>query len=215
MVSVATVFLICFLEGLLSLDNALVLAVMVKPLEPKLRKRALVYGIVGAFLFRAVSLFFITEIIASPWIKTLGGAYLIYLSGKFFFTKPSETENKEKSFSFWRTVLAVELMDIAFSVDSILAAVGISQDYKVVLCGGILGIIMMRFASGIFSKLLDKYPALEFSAHLLIALIGAKLILQTTGADFHDVCSPFTWAFGLSFVVSICVGFVQPSERTR
>lgn len=182
-----------FLEGVLSLDNAVILALMVKPLPLELRKRALTYGIAGAFVFRFVALFFIATIMKYAWIKALGGAYLLLIAVKYFIDAGSdENENlaraSQPQLSFWRIVLMVEIMDICFSIDSILAAVAVSSKFTVVLVGGIAGIFMMRFAASMFGKLLDRLPWLSHVAYGLVAIVGLKLLFgalpESIRADF-------------------------------
>ena len=74
------ILVLVFLEGLLAADNAVVMAVMVKHLPPEQRKKALFYGLLGAFVFRFLALFLIS-VIANFWfIQALGAAYLIFMS---------------------------------------------------------------------------------------------------------------------------------------
>lgn len=213
--SIGTILFLCFLEGILSLDNAVVLALLVRELPEHQRKRALTYGIVGAFLFRGISLFFITHLMELHWIKIVGGAYLLYVAGKEFYESMQAPEEEDPlsakpAFkSFWRVVISVELMDIAFSVDSILAAVSISNNYYVVLAGGILGIVMMRFAAGMFGKILDRFPRFETVAYVLVALIGAKLVLQGAlpQVDFHRGVPAYV--FWGSILAAVASGFIK------
>ena len=174
----ATVVALVLLEGLLSTDNALVLAVLARDLPVQDRKRALRYGLVGAFVFRAVGILFATWLIRLWYLKAGGAAWLLFLSIRHFI-RPARSKRAGAAgapgSSFWRTVLWVELMDIAFSIDSILAAVAMSNNIYVIYIGGILGIIAMRLVAGVFLKLLDRFPGLETAAYLLIAWIGIKL----------------------------------------
>ena len=167
------------LESLLSIDNAAVLAVMVKNLPVDQRSKALKYGIWGAFLMRGASLFFVSWLIRFSWLKIAGGLYLLYLAYKFFF-KPEvneETGPPEKTASFWGTVALVELMDMNFSIDNIFAATALSNNISLILIGVFMGIIAMRFVAGWFSKLIERYPNLETCAFSVIALLGLKIIL--------------------------------------
>ncbi|MBP2639372.1 MAG: integral rane protein, YkoY family [Firmicutes bacterium] len=180
------------LEGLLSADNALVLAIMVKHLPAKQQKRALFYGILGAYAFRFIAIGAGTFLIKIWWIKGLGALYLLWMAFQFFLLKKDE-EARDSSQSnltadkppmgFWRTVLAVEIMDIAFSIDSVLAAFGVSEQVWVLYLGGILGVLMMRGVAQIFLTLIERYPELETTAYVLIALIGAKMMGSTF--DYH------------------------------
>ncbi len=171
------------LEGLLSADNALVLAIMVKHLPKKQQKKALLYGIWGAFAFRLIAVVIGTRLIKIWWLKILGGLYLIWLVIRHFKPKSADRTNAHEGKGFWSTVLAVELMDIAFSLDSILAALGVSEKIWVVYTGGIMGIITMRFVAGLFITLIEKLPELETTAYALIAIIGVKMIAGALG--FH------------------------------
>jgi len=189
-----------FLEVLLSTDNALVLGLLSRALPEHLRKKALYIGVFSAFIFRAIAIFFIYTILDSPWIQLIGAAYLIYLSIHHFIKKTKKKTLAPPS-SFWKTVFLIEFFDLAFAIDSILAGIAFistplpSQPNHfhpklwVVYCGGILGLLAIRFAASFFSRLLDRFPRLETGAYLLVALIGVKLALAATlsppGLDYY------------------------------
>src|SRR5437763_3895385 len=147
-----TVGLLVLLEGLLSADNALVLAVMILGLPRLDQKKALRYGLVGAFAFRIAATLLATYLIRIEWVKLLGGLYLLYLSYQHFFRSGAADERARPKpaqpwcglSALWGTVVKVELVNIAFSVDSILVAVAMSTKTWVVLSGGLLGIIAIR-----------------------------------------------------------------------
>lgn len=167
------------MEGVLSIDNAAVLATMVKHLPEAQRTKALQYWIFWAYAFRWLALLF-ASIIIQFWIfKLAGGLYLLYLAYTHF-TKPSheDTITTQVAKGFWSTVVAVELMDMVFSIDNVLAAVAMSPKLWVVLTGVAIGILAMRFVAGGFIKLMEKYPALETSAYIVIGILGAKLSLH-------------------------------------
>ncbi|MFV9511700.1 TerC family protein [Tepidibacillus sp. LV47] len=195
-----TLLVLVGLEGLLAADNALVMAVMVKHLDPDLRKKALFYGLAGAFVFRFASLFIISFLMDVWQVQALGAAYLIFLGLNHIIrkrTKEKQDNIKEKKeeAGFWMTVLKVELADIAFAVDSILAAVALAvtlpltnlpniggmhgAHFIVVLTGGIIGLILIRFAANWFVDLLHKRPGLETAAYLVVAWVGVKLAVHT------------------------------------
>lgn len=171
------------LEGLLSADNALVLAVMVKHLPPRQQRKALFYGIMGAYCFRFLAIGIGTFLIKIWWVKIIGALYLLWIAVKHFLFSGAggKVAHRTRKMGFWRTVLAVELMDIAFSVDSVLAAFGISEQVWVLYLGGIFGVMMMRGVAQVFLILIDCFPELETTAYILIAIIGLKMM----GAAFH------------------------------
>ncbi|HAD03733.1 MAG: hypothetical protein A2091_11540 [Desulfuromonadales bacterium GWD2_61_12] len=190
-VDLLTVSTLALLEGILSVDNALVLAILVRTLPPEQRRQALTYGIAGAFLFRFIALIFAGHMMQLVAFKIIGGGYLIYLAMKhmFFFQKGDAHQLQAATArSFWKTVFVVELTDIAFSIDSITAAVAMSNKLLVVWSGGILGIIFLRFSASVFVRLLETLPRLEDLAYQLIFFIGTKLFLDAFGIHLgHSV----------------------------
>lgn len=190
-----------FLEGILSIDNALVLALLARNLPPHLQRKALTYGLAGAVVFRLAALFVVTQLLQWRWVKLVGGGYLIFIAAKHFLSADHREEEGRKPISarsFWKVVLVIELTDIAFAVDSILAAVALSQKFWVVFTGGMLGVLMMRFAASLFITVLKRFPSFETTAYLLVFVIGAKVFLeyfQLSGVDFHSGSSPWFWGF--------------------
>jgi YkoY family integral membrane protein len=148
----------------------------------------------------------------------VGGGYLVALAAKHLIwgEKGTETENKKSAPTrFWQVVILVELTDIAFAVDSILAAVAFSNKFWVVFTGGVLGIIMMRFAAQVFLKLLHRFPAFEDTAYILVLIIGIKLLVDGfhfEGVDFHSPASPAFWVFWGSMLLALISGF-RPRKR--
>jgi YkoY family integral membrane protein len=181
-----TVALLVVLEGLLSADNALVLAVMILGLRRRDQKKALRYGLVGAFAFRITATLLARHLIRIGWVKLLGGGYLIYLTFQHFLGGDSASErNRPKPAlpwlglsALWATVVKVELVNVAFSVDSILVAVAMSRKLWVVLTGGLLGIVAMRVVIAQLLLLVRRYPTLVDGAFIIIAWVGLKLLLE-------------------------------------
>jgi len=195
------------LEGLLSFDNALALAAMVRHLPEEQRKKALTYGIWGAFGFRFLALTILTYLLRAVWVKFVGGAYLLWMAIHYFFIGDAGDEEGGKNLTaaFWKTVILVELTDITFSLDSILASVAVSQKLAIVFTGGVLGIIMMRFVSSVFIKLIDIFPRLEDSAFCLVGIVGAKLVLEGFRVSFDELTpSVIFWS---AMAVSLLYGF--------
>jgi len=188
------------LEGILAADNAVVMAVMVKHLPKEQQRKALFYGLVGAFVFRLGSLFLISFLVNVWQIQAIGAAYLLYIMInyliKHYVVKKDNKEVKERKQSgFWMTVLKVEIADIAFAIDSMLAAVALAvtlpavgnfdiggingAQFAVMFLGGFIGLIIMRFAATQFVVLLNKRPSLETAAFLVVGWVGVKLAVVT------------------------------------
>lgn len=186
------------IESLLSVDNAAVLATMVMDLPKEKRNKALKYGIIGAYFFRGICLLFASFLIKVWWLKPLGGLYLLYLTFDYFKSKAAkakaaeavEEEVVDKSSNwlykatvgwmgqFWATVALVELMDLAFSIDNVFAAVAFSDNIILIWTGVFIGILAMRFVAQGFVTLMEKFPFLETAAFLVIGVLGIKLMLS-------------------------------------
>jgi YkoY family integral membrane protein len=216
----ALIGLLVFLEGILSVDNALVLAILAKHLPKAEQKKALSYGLLGAFGFRFLALAMVSFLVKWTWVKYVGGGYLVYIAIKhLFFKKPHDDLAKQaKGASFWKTVIAIELTDIAFAVDSILAGIALTPKLWIVFVGGALGIVLMRFAASAFIKLIDRFPRLEKSAYLLVLLIGIKVILEALHLhrlDFHSPGEPAFWIFWVCMVLGIGYGFIGKKSAKK
>ncbi len=230
----AVVALLVVLEGMLSIDNALVLGLLAKRLPKNEQPKALLYGLAGAFIFRFIAVLTASLLLQWTFVKFLGGAYLVYIGVRHLFFESKEEADGEKIVldehghpklveetgeplsekeeeleirervpvymtperrkqlglaSFWPTVFVIELTDIAFAVDSILAAIAmvgsappghpagaLHPKLWVVILGGILGLVLMRYAARIFITLLEKFPRFEITAYLLVIVIGLKLL---------------------------------------
>lgn len=309
-----TVGLLIILEGVLSIDNALVLGLLAKRLPKSQQKRALTYGLVGAFVFRAIAILMASYLLQWKVVKLIGGGYLAYVALKYFLYEmwSAESEHialdkyghpilvddetgeevdtqkfegeieartavpvemiaplqngdpngngtaigslgdlaradsadmprsgsgnyakKIRYAKFWPTVLVIELTDIAFAVDSILAALalistkqpeggGFNPKLWVVFLGGILGVILMRIAAVVFIRMLEKFPRFELSAYLLVLVIAVKLVVDwyfNSGVehdprfDFHAVGSAAFMTFWVAMALSFLVGFLPAKSR--
>lgn len=181
-----TIGLLVVLEGLLSADNALVLAVLVLSLPRTQQRKALRYGILGAFGFRIAATAGAAYLIQLSWVKLIGGLYLLYLPYRHFHgSEDAEARRRVKPANawpglsaFWTTVVKVELTDFVFAVDSILVAVAMSPKLWVIITGGILGIIAMRLLIGQLLVIVQRYPALVDGAFVIIAWVGIKLLVE-------------------------------------
>ena len=181
-----TVGLLVALEGLLSADNAMVLAVLVLGLPKHEQRKALRYGIVGAFAFRIVAILLAVWLKDIQFVMLLGAAYLLWLPYHHFVGHADTAARRRPRpptpwlgmSPFWSTVVKVELTDIVFAIDSILVAVALSDKMWVIITGGILGVIAMRLVIGQLLVLVNRYPALVDGAFVIIAWVGIKLILE-------------------------------------
>jgi YkoY family integral membrane protein len=219
-----TIGLLVALEGLLSADNAMVLAVLVLGLPKSQQRQALRYGILGAFFFRGLATLFAVYLIQFGWVKLAGAAYLLYLAVHHFMQHGGEearrTPPKARPMlgltAFWATVVKVELTDIVFAIDSILVAVAMSPKTWVILTGGVLGIIAMRMVIGQFLAIIERYPALVDGAFIIIAWVGIKLVVEYLhSAGYIHFEIPKWLSLGLIVVIFVAAFLYAKSEDRR
>jgi YkoY family integral membrane protein len=205
-----TVALLVALEGLLSADNAMVLAVLVLGLPKREQRQALRYGIAGAFVFRIIAILLAVYLIQLQFVMLIGAAYLLWLPYTHFTghgdggdrRAPRQATSWLGMSPFWSTVVKVELTDIVFAIDSILVAVAMSDKLWVIITGGIMGVIAMRLVIGQLLVLVNRYPALVDGAFVIIAWVGIKLVLEYLhAAGFVDFEVPRWLSLGLIVVI--------------
>jgi len=201
------------LEIVLSIDNAAVLAAMVKELPKDQQKKALTYGIAGAYVFRGLALLFASVLIKLVWLKVAGGLYLMYLAYKALSSKV-ETEGSSKMTikipflsALWSTIVAIEMMDLVFSIDNVFAAVAFTPNLWLI-CGGVfIGILAMRFATTKFVKVLEKNPILERVAYWVIGALGLKLVSSYWLHDLNteSIDAVFSILTLLAFIIPLII----------
>jgi YkoY family integral membrane protein len=222
-----TIGLLVVLEGLLSADNAMVIAVQVLGLPKAEQRQALRYGLVGAFVVRTIATVLAAYLIQVAWVKLGGAAYLLYLVAQHFTqrgggearrTPPKATSLLWLS-PFWSTVVKVELVNIVFSIDSILVAVAMSPKLWVVLAGGILGIVMMRLVIGQLLAIVERFPTLVDGAFIIIAWVGIKMLIEYLHAEHYIGFDVPRWVslglivaiFAVSYLIARRVDRLAPS----
>jgi len=200
---------ILLLEIVLSIDNAAVLATMVKQLPKSQQKKSLTYGIIGAYVFRGLALVFASVLINILWLKVLGGLYLVYLAYSSLFKEQNNVHVKPIKVpflnTFWSTVVMIEIMDLVFSIDNVFASVAFTDNLWLI-CGGVfIGIFAMRFATTAFVRVLEQVPVLEKIAYWVIGVLGIRLVASywTKGLNTESVDLVFSLATLMAFLIPI------------
>jgi YkoY family integral membrane protein len=228
------------LEGALSIDNALVLGLLARRVPEELRGRALSYGLIGALVLRLVAVAAAAYLLRWRVVRLLGGLLLLYVCVSYFLRssrgerrvrkKGGESETGPGADYFWPAVVQIELTDLTFAVDSILAAVALvgpapagSVEHPklwVVYLGGMLGVGLMRLAGYGIMRILDRFPRLETSAYVMVAIIGVKMLVEwwlgeavAAHSPFNDLQSPLFWGFWAAMVLTLAVALLPTGQR--
>ncbi len=176
------------LEVILSADNAIALAALTRGMQdPKLQRRALNFGLLLAYGLR------IMLILVSAWIirfwqfEVAGAFYLLWLVFKYFSSDPEASEDHHhhgpRFASIWQAAPVIAMTDLAFSLDSVAAAVGVSRDIGVIVLGATIGIVALRFMAGFFIRWLDEFTNLEDAGYLTIALVAIHMLLRVVDEE--------------------------------
>lgn len=169
------------LELVLSADNAIALAAIAQGLSTEdLQKKALNIGLVAAFVLR------ITLILAASWVlnywqfEVAGAVYLLWLVYQHFMSKDEDggKSGGPKFTALWQAIPTIALTDLAFSLDSVTTAIALSKDVFIVLLGGTIGIVALRFMAGLFIRWLEIYVHLEDAGFVTVAFVGIRLLLR-------------------------------------
>ncbi|WP_185872704.1 TerC family protein [Blattabacterium cuenoti] len=217
-ISLSIITNIFFIESILSMDNVVILASMINEIEEKYRKKAMKYGIFGAYFFRSLAIIFSSILIHIWWLKLLGGIYLVYISC-FFFLKEQKylkfNSNRLIYNSFWKMILSIEIIDLSFSIDNLFAIIAFSKNLFLIFLGTFMGIFTMRYFAKIFANIINNNVFIKQLAFFIILLLGIKLILETYNLW------PFSSIFAESilslitiscFLLSIFISFIKKTK---
>lgn len=197
------VLTLSFIELLLSADNAIVIGLMLQTIAKEKRKQALWIGFASAFFFRAIGLLSASFLLRYTALQLVGALYLLYICIHHFLApKKAYDAPAASSVPFWRALLSIELTDLAFAIDSIIAGVAfigptqqsIHPKLWIVYLGGMLGLFGICYAAQAFSYLIERFPRLEWSAYIMVGWIGGKLAFSALHTSLPG--GPFLfWGF--------------------
>lgn len=194
------------LECVLSADNAIALAALTQGLQdPKLERRALNIGLVFAYVLR-MSLILAASWVIGYWQFELAGAlYLLWLVFQYF--KPSGDEEQAhhgpRFSSLWQAIPLIALTDLAFSLDSVTTAIAVSQETWLILLGGTIGIVALRFMAGLFIVWLEEFTHLEDAGYITVSFVGIRLLLRV----LNDQLVPPEWLMITLVAIVFAWGF--------
>ncbi|MEL6580088.1 MAG: DUF475 domain-containing protein [Cyanobacteria bacterium J06621_12] len=200
------------LEAVLSADNAIALAAIAKSVkDPKSQQQALNIGLVGAYILRIALIFAATWVIKYWQFELLGAMYLLWLVYDYFSTGADESE-EDRALNFksvWQIIPTIAITDLAFSLDSVTSAIAITEDTWLIVAGGTIGIVILRFLAGLFIRWLQEYTYLEDAGFITVGFVGLRLLLKVGLPDYlipewvtiAVVAVFFTWGFSKKEIV--------------
>lgn len=174
------------LEAVLSADNAIALATIAQGLEDKeLQRQALNFGLGMAYVLRISLILTATWVVKFWQFELLGAAYLLWLVFEHFTSEEDEQHHHHgpRFTSLWQVIPLIAITDLAFSLDSVTTAIAISDQIWLVLAGGTIGVITLRFLAGLFIRWLQEYVNLEDAGYITVGLVGLRLLVRAINPE--------------------------------
>jgi YkoY family integral membrane protein len=202
------------LEAVLSADNAIALAAIVQGIEDsKRQQQALNFGLLAAYILRISLILTATWVIQFWQFELLGAAYLLWLVFNYFTSEEDEKHHHSVRFSsIWQAIPTIAITDLAFSLDSVTTAIAVSDETWLVLIGGTIGVITLRFLAGLFIRWLNEFTHLEDAGFITVGFVGLRLLLKAIAPDYI----PPEWAIVAAIAIIFIWGFSErsPSETS-
>ncbi|MFI6705295.1 TerC family protein [Nonomuraea sp. NPDC050478] len=207
------------LEIVLGIDNIIFISILAGKLPPEQRDRARVVGLAAALVMRLLLLLALSWVVrlTAPLFEVFGheisGRDLILLLGGLFLLAKSVTEishtmdgpskdgKSAAVVSFTSVIVQIMLLDIVFSLDSVITAVGMVNELGVMIAAVVVAVAVMLFASGPISRFVDAHPSIKMLALAFLVLIGVMLVAE--GLDQHIPKGYIYFAMAFSVVVEL------------
>jgi YkoY family integral membrane protein len=199
------------LEAVLSADNAIALAAIAAGLEdPKLQRNALNLGLVGAYILRISLILTATWVVQFWQFELLGAAYLLWLVFEHFTSEEDDEHHHHgpRFTSLWQAIPIIAVTDLAFSLDSVTTAIAISDKTWLVIIGGTIGVITLRFMAGLFIRWLKEYAYLEDAGYITVGFVGLRLLVRAIKPELV----PPEWLMVAAIALVFMWGFSKRTE---
>lgn len=220
------------MEIVLGIDNVVFISVIVARLEKRRRERIRQIGLGMALLFRVLMLFAITWLIGltaplfSIFDFEISWRDLILIAGGLFLLAKAtrevhdtieggdgSTAGKAVTGGFWSFIVQIALIDLVFSVDSIITAIGMAEHVEVMVAAVVISMFVMYIASGTVANFIERHPTTRMLALSFLFLIGAALVAD--GLDFHIPRGYIYFAMGFAAIVESMNVWAQRRRQKR
>ena len=202
------------LEAVLSADNAIALAAIAQGLpSEEMQRKSLNAGLVIAFVLRVLLIVSATWVLKFWPFEVAGALYLLWLVYQYFSSsKDGDGDHHGPRFaSLWQAIPVIAFTDLAFSLDSVTTAIALSDDIWLIILGGLIGILALRFMAGLFIRWLDVFTHLEDAGFITVGLVGMRLLVRVINPGWV----PPDWALVASITAIFVWGFSQRNPETE
>ncbi|MDJ0731563.1 MAG: DUF475 domain-containing protein [Crocosphaera sp.] len=202
------------LEAVLSADNAIALAAIAQGLKkPELQRSALNIGLVVAYILRMSLILTATWVVKFWQFELLGAIYLLWLVFNYFTSEENGQDHHHgpEFTSLWQAIPLIAITDLAFSLDSVTTAIALADEIWLILAGGTIGVITLRFLAELFIRWLKEYTYLEDAGFITVGFVGLRLLLKVINSEWV----PPEWLMIAAIAVIFIWGFSKRNPDSR
>ncbi len=221
------------MEIVLGIDNVIFISLVSGKLERVEQNKARKIGLFLALFIRVILLSFISYIVQQmkdpifylmdhgiSWrdiILLAGGLFLLYKSSMEIYELleyDADEHSKNGPVKFWNVVMQVILIDIVFSFDSIITAVGLAQDLPVMILAVIFSMFIMLFFSGVISNFINKHPSVKLLALAFLVVIGIMLLIEGWNPEIAEKYNLKSYVY-FAMTFTICIELLNMRLRKK
>ncbi|MCX7965158.1 MAG: TerC family protein [Syntrophorhabdaceae bacterium] len=169
---------IILIDILLAGDNAVVIAMAVRSLPQKQRKKGIIFGAGAAAVLRIILTFFAAKLLSISFVKFIGGLFILWIGIKLFVEGAPEENIKKEAKTLRQAIITIVIADLIMSTDNVLAVAGASHGNLFLLIFGLgLSIPFVVFTSNLISRLIDRFPFLVYIGAAILGRVGGEMII--------------------------------------
>lgn len=211
----AALLAIVVVDLLLAGDNAVVIALAARNLPPHLKRRAVIWGTLGAVIVRVLLVFFIAQLLRLPGVGFVGGLLLYGIAWKLVIQQDDKHEGGSSVNNFWAAMRTIIVADTVMGLDNILAiAAAARANWELIIFGLGLSIPIMMGGSVLILKFMERMPWLVLVGAALLAGIAGRIILDDEWLEqYFDPTPVQGWLFVLGIAAALTAAAVWWKKR--
>lgn len=178
LVSVWAILAVILIDIVLAGDNALIIGMVANKLPPHLRRKAIIWGTVGAIGIRFLSVAVLTWLLTVPGLRLVGGLALFYIAYKLVFAD-TESHKDHGADTFWGAMGTILMADAVMGIDNALGiAAAAGGNWWVIIFGLLISVPIILFGSSLVNRILERWPRAIYVGSGVLAVVGAQMIYK-------------------------------------
>ena len=193
---------IVFLDLILAGDNAIVIGLAARNLQPGLQKKAVMIGTAGAVILRITATILVVWLLKIPWLLLMGGLLLLVIAYKLL-TDESSHNNIRSEGSLWSAVRTIIVADAAMGLDNVIAVAGAAKhNISLVILGLLISVPIVVWGSTVFIKLINKFPWIIYFGSAVLAFTASSMITEEPDVESFFEVYPALEYFFIAMVIA-------------